>query len=227
MTTLVTGKPQNSKAKLVRLLNELVVRRNRVWEHPQFGGVNPKWHIPNSKHVRGRAGDINRFYGQRDEDDFFDHLAVELMQRGWGVIWNRGRNDHEWHLHVETIIRKSENYRGRVRRKRSGTYRPNPRLVVDGIPGNKTVTALQRSMGTYVDGDFEWGGQCAKALQAFLNTELNAKLVVDGKFGRKSTTAIHSYFNGRGSVVNRGPSKGQWMEIQRRLNARGNIATPV
>lgn len=228
MTTLVTGSPQNSKAKLIRLLYEMQYRRCRVWEHPNFGGVDPKYHIPNSKHNNGRAGDLNRFFGQREEDDFFDNLAPEIMRRGFGAIWNRrtvSPVDHVYHFHVETIAYKSENYPGRVKLKR-GLWRPSPRLVLDGIGGPKTITALQKSMGTYQDGELDWGGSLGKALQAFLNTELNSRLVVDGKLGTRSNNALRTYL-GASSHRDKGPSKSQWREIQRRLNARGNIANYV
>ena len=225
MSKFYTGTPRNDRAQLVRLGQELKYRGCYVGEHPLFGGVAPV-HMKGSKHDTADALDINKSWvtwgnAQAGEDEFFDRLSMELMARGWGVIWNRGRGDHDKHLHVENIRWKSENYSGRVNLKTRRTpWRAN--LVVDGKRGPKTITALQLSMGTFVDGKMDWGGSLGKALQAFLNTELNAGLVIDGKCGRLTQQALSRYFN-MGITNHNYITQGQWRRIQRRLNKYGHI----
>lgn len=227
MSTLYTGSPVNDRAKLVRLGRELQLRGCSVNEHPAFPPLHPGAHIANSKHKIARAIDVNRSWaitgaGARAEDDFFDKLAPELMARGFGVIWNRGNypGDHTHHLHVETITSRSENYPGRVKLK---GRRWTANLKVDGIGGPKSIAALQTAMGTYVDGRMDWGGSLGKALQAFLNTETNAGLVIDGKFGYRSCQALQAYL-GFGPTKHDYITRGVWRQLQRRLNAHGHIA---
>lgn len=226
MSRFYTGSPVSDRKKLVRLGLELRQRKCFVGEHPLFGGVAPV-HMKGSKHNTGDALDINKSWvtwgkEQASEDAFFDILAPELMARGFGVIWNRGSGDHDKHLHVETIRWKSENYNGRTRLKtRNKPWTAN--LVVDGKRGPKTISALQTAMGTYVDGKMDWGGSLGKSLQAFLNTELNAGLVVDGKCGRLTQRALSEYF-GFGKTNHSYITQGQWRVIQERLNKHGHIA---
>lgn len=225
MSRFYTGPPQNNRAKLVRLGLELKQRGCFVGEHPLFGGVAPV-HMKGSKHDTADAIDVNKSWvtwgnAQATEDAFFDLLSVELMARGWGVIWNRGPGDHDKHLHVECIRWVSENYDGRVRLKtRNRPWTAN--LKVDGKRGPKTISALQTSMGTFVDGKMDWGGSLGKALQAFLNTELNAGLKIDGKCGRLTQQALSRYF-GFGTTNHNYITQGQWRVIQQRLNKYGHI----
>lgn len=235
MASLVTGPPQSDRQKLIRLGIELRIRGATVGEHPAFGGVAPgvhaPWNPPKSygKHPIARAIDVNRSWKYNDpvEQHWNDRVGKELMQRGFGVISNR-RNyagDHTNHLHVETITSRSENYKGRMKLHHPPIWTAN--LKVDGKRGPKTITALQISMGMpVVDGKMDWGGRLAKALQAFLNTELNAGLVLDGKAGKRTQQALSRYF-GFGVTNHNYITQGQWRVIQERLNANGNIATPV
>lgn len=237
MTTLM----KSQKADIVRLGVELQYRRCRVWEHPLFGGVKKSAHIKNSKHLTARAIDVNREHlGQRAEDNFFDVLSGELYNRRFGRIWNRGPGDHQYHLHAETIVSLSENYLGRVNRKRSIQL---PRLKVDGILGPGTMVGLQRWIGTPMTGAIsERGSTFTKALQAYLNTETRGGLVIDGIWGEKTTrslqgvlgTPVDGVISGQSSR-NQFPIRGFQMRssatgstmianLQNRLNTKGHIA---
>jgi hypothetical protein len=229
-----TGTPVNDKYKLIRAGREAQIRGCRVGEHPSFGGVNSRYHISTSKHSIGRAWDANRtFYttgpAAEQEKRFNDRFAMEMMARGFGVISNRARYingrwvyDHIFHIHIETIGWTSENYSGRVR-LHYPRWRSN--LSVDGKIGPLTNRALATSLGV-TTGSQTWRGvstNVARCLQAYLNTELNAGLVVDGKFGQKSSQAMSRYFGM--NVSSHGyMTQGHTRELQSRLNKHGHFA---
>lgn len=210
------------KSDIVRLGVEMQYRGLTVWEHSRFGGANPKFHMRNSKHMLDQAIDLNlnpRVPGSWAEDRRFDRLAPELVRRRFGCIWNRGTNDHTHHLHAETWGNPLQ-YAGRYRLKQSITWR---KPVADGAWGPATTRALQDWLGQTADGQFSWGGRTAKALQAFLNTELRGSLKIDGKFGPASIRALQRYL---GTPVTGGYSKqGSTMvkAMQRRLAAYGHL----
>lgn len=183
---------KTQKGDIVRLGIEMKHRGYAVWEHSGFGGVKRGAHMPNSKHARDEAIDLNfnpRVPTSAEEDRRFDRLAPELVRRFFGVIWNRGPGDHSTHLHAETWGRPLQ-YSGRYRLKRRRTWR---KLKADGSWGRLTTLALQEWLGTPADGNFDWGSNSAKALQAFLNTELRGNLKIDGKFGPASIRALQRY----------------------------------
>lgn len=178
---------------------EMIYRGIRPWEHPSFGGVNPRYHIKGSKHLDGRAVDLNVWNAANAvEDKMFDNLNLELIGRLFGTIWNRQRTpgDHERHLHAETLtedeFRNPSKYfylpRYHTKDKRH-LYRYN--LVVDGTWGRKTTLVLQRWLFVSETGTFD--KPTIKALQAFLNTENRGNLVIDGIYGSKSIRATQSY----------------------------------
>lgn len=207
---------------IVRLGIEMQYRRLTVWEHPRFGGTNPRYHMPNSKHGKGLAIDLNynpRVPTSAEENRRFDRLAPELVRRGFGCIWNRGPGDHTSHLHAETWGNPTQ-YGGRYRLKARRYWR---KLKVDGTWGASTTRALQEWLGTPVDGKFDWGGSAAKALQAFLNTELRGNLKIDGKFGKASITALQEYLGTprTGAYSSRGST--MVIQLQRNLNAYGHL----
>lgn len=216
-----TGTPEGSKAKLIRLGYEMQARRTRVWEHPNFGGVNPV-HMVGSKHNIGAAFDLNRFYGQSDENINFDRFSLELMARGWGVIWNRQKwaGDHTSHMHVECITKTWENYDGRVKLKYPyNDYRF--KLAVDGAWGRNTTLAVQRMLGVGPSGSMDY--TTVRALQRVVNTELNLGLIGDGKFGPKTIAGLQRVVGtpATGAMSARGSSF--TTEVQRRLNRHGHI----
>lgn len=212
------------KNDVYRLGLEMQARGYTVWEHSKFGGVNPRAHIRNSKHLRDEAIDLNyrpQVPSSRAEDDRFDRLALELVARDFGAIWNRGPGDHTAHLHAETYGNPVQ-YEGRVRLKRPVKWR---RLVEDGTLGPQTIMAMQEWLGTPVDGVISRPSTMVKALQRYLNTEARRNvLVVDGLLGPKTISELQRYlgtpvtgkYSARGSTM--------WREVQRRLNARGHIA---
>src|SRR5699024_3003076 len=111
--------PKAHKADIQRLGTELRLRGFSVYEHPSFGGVNPRWHIKGSKHLDGRALDAGRdpragVPVSKHERIAFDALAPELDRRRFGVIWWRtapGKpQDHRDHLHAETRESDSQQY---------------------------------------------------------------------------------------------------------------------
>lgn len=201
------------RADIVRLGIEMQHRGFAVWEHSAFGGVKKGAHMPNSKHGRDLAIDLNynpRVPTSAEEDRRFDRLAPELVSRDFGVIWNRGRNDHTTHLHAETYGSPMQ-YAGRYRLKAKRSWR---RLTVDGSWGAQTTLALQEWLGTS-----NW----QKALQAFLNTELRGSLKIDGIFGAKSITALQRYLGTpqTGGYSSKGSTTVKAM--QRRLNSYGHL----
>lgn len=213
---------KNSLYDIIRLGKEMQYRGFQVWEHSQFGGVNPRYHMPNSKHGRDLAIDLNynpRVPKNAEEDRRFDRLAPELVRRKFGCIWNRGRGDHDSHLHAETWGSPVQ-YGGRYRLKRRRYWR---KLKADGTWGPQTTRALQEWLGTPVDGKFDWGGRSAKALQAFLNTELRGSLKIDGKFGRNSIKALQRYLGTpqTGAYSDRGSTMVKAMQL--RLSAYGHL----
>lgn len=232
---------KSQKADIVRLGVELQYRRNRVREHPLFGGVHPTAHISNSKHKLGRAIDVNReSLGQAEENRFFDMLAGELWNRKFGRIWNRGPGDHQFHLHAETIVSLSENYPGRVRRK--GNLQIE-RVAVDGILGPTTMRVWQHWLGTPVTGKIsEKNSTFTKALQAYINTETRGNLKLDGIWGKKTTSGLQTVLGTPvDGVISNQSSRHPWpikayetraaatgstmiAEIQNRLNTKGHIA---
>lgn len=94
---------------------------------------------------------------------------------------------------------------------------PKKKLVVDGILGTASVTALQKWMGTYQDGEvsgqlsrlkanfpalvavaYGGGGSIViKQLQGYLN-EHKAKLERDGLLGAETVKALQKYLNTQG-----------------------------
>jgi peptidoglycan hydrolase-like protein with peptidoglycan-binding domain len=74
---------------------------------------------------------------------------------------------------------------------------PTPRpeqLSVDGMLGPKTISALQRTLGTPVDGVISRPSMMVRALQTFLNQRgANPLLVVDGMMGPKTISALQRY----------------------------------
>lgn len=214
---------KTTRADVVRLGHELLARGFLVWEHPDFGGVDPKYHIKNSKHNRAEAIDVNVKGGGRTEDDELDELAVELVGRGFGVIWNRGAGDHEHHLHAETLGNPDQ-YAGRVRVKRRDTW---PRVKVDGKLGPETITALQLALHTPATGKIsaKTSSTVVAALQRYLNTEARAaELVVDGKLGPKTISALQRYLDTpvTGKITARGSST-VVEALQHTLNATGSL----
>lgn len=212
-------------ADVVRLGLEMQARGYKVWEHPDFGGVNPKYHIPNSKHTRGEAIDINYLGTYRAEDDRLDQLAVELERRLFGAIWNRGPSDHNRHCHGETIG-DPEQYPGRVRLKRKNIW---PLVRVDGRWGTKTTYALQRALQTPATGGMTQDGPSTviEALQRFLVTEArdDDALAVDGILGPKTIEALQRYLGTKptGKITRDGYSTVVGA-LQRQLNATGGLA---
>jgi len=113
------------RSDIVRLGIEMQYRGFKVWEHSAFGGVNPAYHMPKSKHSRDLAIDVNynpRVPSSWAEDRKFDRLAPELVRRRFGCIWNRGPGDHDHHLHAETWGSPLQ-YPGRYRLKQRITWR--------------------------------------------------------------------------------------------------------
>lgn len=234
--------PKAQKADIVRLGHELRLRGFSVYEHPSFGGVNPKWHIRGSKHLDGRALDSGRNPASGApvsiyERTAFDALAPELDRRRFGVIWWRTapgkRQDHRDHLHAETRESDAQQYPRRY--SNSGAARkPTPRgvdihgrpdLTVDGTLGKLTLERIQLWLGTPVTGAYsKRGSTMVRALQAFLNTEQRGSLTLDGTLGKLTITALQRHlgtpttgaFSRRGSTMVR--------ELQRRLNARGHLS---
>lgn len=208
---------------------EAIHRGIRPWEHPSFGGVNPKYHIANSKHGRGEAVDLNVFNEtQATEDKIFDNLNLELIDRQFGTIWNRQKypGDHEFHLHVESLTPAQYRYPSRY------FYLPryntkNKRhlfhfsLAIDGAWGSGTTKAIQRWLFVPETGNMD--SRTAKALQAFLNTETRGRLVIDGKFGKKSISTLQRYL---GTPVTGGYSRrGSTMvkAMQSRMNKMSHL----
>lgn len=211
------------KADIVRLGVEMQYRGLTVWEHSRFGGVNPVYHMSNSKHSRDEAIDLNlnpRVPSSAAEDRRFDRLAPELVRRRFGAIWNRGPGDHTSHLHAETWGNPLQ-YRGRYRLKRAISWR---KLTVDGTWGPSTTRALQEWLGTPVTGGIsQRGSSVIKALQAFLNTELRGSLKIDGTLGPATYRALQRYLGTpvTGKVSRRGSTMVKAM--QRRLNSYGSL----
>ncbi|MEU4473130.1 peptidoglycan-binding protein [Micromonospora sp. NPDC023888] len=67
------------------------------------------------------------------------------------------------------------------------------RIVVDGVFGPTTVTALQRAIGAAPDG--QWGPGSIRALQHHLNTWADAGLAVDGGMGPATVRALQQHLN--------------------------------
>lgn len=230
------------KADILRLGHELRLRGFSVYEHPAFGGVNPKWHIRGSKHLDGRALDSGRNPASGApvsifERTAFDALAPELDRRRFGVIWWRtapGKpQDHRDHLHAETRESNGQQYprrysnsgAARVPTARGVDIHGRPDLVTDGTLGKLTLERTQLWLGTPVTGAFSTrGSTMIRALQAYLNTEQRGSLTLDGTLGPATLRQLQRYlgtpvtgkYSRRGSTMVR--------ELQRRLNARGNIA---
>lgn len=221
---------KNNRWDVIRLGYEMLARGYSVWEHPLFGGVNPRYHIPNSKHnpdpAKAEAIDLNwnpKVPTSREEDDRFDRMALELDRRLFGVIWNRGNfpGDHSSHLHAETRG-NPEQYKGRYRLKRAVKWR---RLTEDGTWGKQTTLALQEWLGTPATGGIsKRGSTVIKALQRFLNTEARETVLkADGTMGPLTIKQLQKHlgtpqtgkYSKRGSTMVR--------EMQRRLNDRGHL----
>jgi len=238
--------PKAHKADIQRLGTELRLRGFSVYEHPSFGGVNPRWHIKGSKHLDGRALDAGRdpragVPVSKHERIAFDALAPELDRRRFGVIWWRtapGKpQDHRDHLHAETRESDSQQYPRRY--SDSGAARqPTPaggdthgravgkiggKLHTDGKLGRLTIARMQLWLGTPVDGELWEPSRAVRALQAFLNTEQRGSLTIDGKLGPKTIAQLQRHLGA--------PVDGElWRtskavaELQRRLNTRGHLS---
>lgn len=239
--------PKAQKADIVRLGHELRLRGFAVYEHPSFGGMNPKWHIPNSKHLDGRAVDVGRDPKagvpiSLHERTAFDALAPELDRRRFGVIWWRkfiGKpRDHMDHLHAET--RESDSQQEPGRYVNSGAARKptaagvdihgravgeiGGKLHTDGKLGRLTIARMQLWLGTPVDGELsEPSSRAVRALQAFLNTEQRGSLSLDGKLGPATITALQRHLGTPVDGELWRPSKAV-TELQRRLNTRGHLS---
>lgn len=210
------------RSDIVRLGIEMQYRGLTVWEHSAFGGANAKYHMRNSKHMRDLAIDLNynpRVSSSWEENRRFDRLAPELVRRRFGCIWNRGPGDHTNHLHAETWGNPVQ-MAGRYRLKRSITWR---KPVADGAWGRLTTLALQEWLGTPADGKFDRGGRAAKALQAFLNTELRGNLKIDGIFGPASIRALQRYLGTPQTGGYSRKSSPMVKAMQRRLAAYGHL----
>lgn len=239
--------PKAQKADIARLGTELRLRGFSVYEHPSFGGVNPRWHIPNSKHLDGRALDAGRDPRpgvpiSLHERTAFDALAPELARRRFGVIWWRTApdkpQDHRDHLHAETQESTVQQYPGRY--SNSGAARKptaagvdihgrevgkiGGKLHTDGKLGELTVARIQLWLGTPVTGAYsERGSTMVRALQAFLNTEQRGSLTLDGTLGPATIRQLQRHL---GTPVDGElwRSSKAVRELQRRLNTRGHLS---
>lgn len=238
--------PKARRDDIVRLGTELRLRGFSVYEHPNFGGVTPRWHIPGSKHLDGRALDAGRDPRpgapiSHHERIAFDALAPELDRRRFGVIWWRtapGKpQDHRDHLHAETRESDAQQYPGRY--SNSGAARKptaagvdihgravgeiGGKLVEDGKLGRLTIARIQLWLGTPVDGELWEVSRAVRALQAFLNTEQRGSLTLDGKLGQRTISQLQRYLGTPVDGELWRPSKAV-REIQRRLNTRGHLS---
>lgn len=237
--------PKAQKADIQRLGTELRLRGFSVYEHPSFGGVNPKWHIKGSKHLDGRALDAGRDHVGGGvvihERTAFDALAPELDRRRFGVIWWRtapGKpQDHRDHLHAETRESDSQQYprrysdSGAARKPTAAGVDIHGRAVgqiggklhTDGKLGRLTIARMQLWLGTPVDGELWEVSRAVRALQAFLNTEQRGSLTIDGKLGPATIRQLQRHLGTPVDGELWRPSKAV-TELQRRLNTRGHLS---
>ena len=238
--------PKAQRADIQRLGTELRLRGFSVYEHPSFGGVNPKWHIKGSKHLDGRALDAGRdpragVPVSTHERIAFDALAPELDRRRFGVIWWRtapGKSqDHRDHLHAETRESDSQQYprrysdSGAARKPTAAGVDIHGRAVgqiggklhADGKLGRLTIARMQLWLGTPVDGELWEVSRAVRALQAFLNTEQRGSLTIDGKLGPKTIAQLQRHLGTPVDGELWRPSKAV-TELQRRLNTRGHLS---
>lgn len=238
--------PKAQRADIQRLGTELRLRGFSVYEHPSFGGVNPKWHIKGSKHLDGRALDSGRdpkagVPVSIHERTAFDALAPELDRRRFGVIWWRTASgkpqDHRDHLHAETRESDSQQYprrysdSGAARKPTAAGVDIHGRAVgqiggklhTDGKLGRLTIARMQLWLGTPVDGELWEVSRAVRALQAFLNTEQRGSLTIDGKLGPATIRQLQRHLGTPVDGELWRPSKAV-TELQRRLNTRGHLS---
>lgn len=175
--------------------------------------------------MRGELPTVDEFIGQP-----WANRPVIYWYRYNGInkIKNYTGQGHDKHSHIG--IRRS------VANRSLGLWRPSAtpvvwvppvpgKLAVDGEMGRNTIKALQRRMGTPVDGVISRDSSMVRALQRYLNSKLNSGLVIDGdglwQNGRFSWTImalqqyLHTPMDGRLSA----PKSMAVQELQRRLNA--------
>ncbi len=218
---------KNDPTDIYRLGIEMQYRSIRVTEHPDFGGVNRSAHMDGSKHypIPGEAIDLNVMGASNAiEDRVFDNLALELDYRNFGVIWNRGQYDHHRHEHAEIIRHEREQYAGRynVKDLRNLLTSRTPKLKVDGTMGAATNSQLQRWLNqSSVTGILNTA--TSKALQAFLNTESRGRVIVDGKVGPQTISALQTRLGikATGKISDKGSPT--IARMQYRLNELGHL----
>lgn len=190
----MTRMQKKSSDDIVRLGHELKARGYAVYAHPQFGGVVPGAHDPKGAHYagKGEAIDVGRDRGgpvSAHEQQHLDRLAVELDARGFAVIWWRGPNDHQDHLHAATAAwRGAPGYRYSLAGSRQSIG-----LNIDGKWGPRTWSALAWALNRPTPPRPGWNTapDVVRPLQRMLRTERRSNsLMVDGRLGPATWRAL-------------------------------------
>ena len=139
-------------------------------------------------------------------------------KNGWRKV-KRTSDFHYDHVHASGDANDDDNEAGWILGGAPGTPTADETLALDGDLGPKTISKLQKVLGTTVDGVISKPkSQVVKAMQVRLKNTVDHNLVLDGEWGPRTTRALQRYLGTPVDGVISKPRSQVILALQRRLN---------